>query len=113
MIATATQYVLLIVLTETGLMAAVPASNTGFAFSALINYWLNYHYTFSSTVNHRVALLKFTITALVGLSINFGLMSLLVTQFSFHYLLSQVMATGAVLVWNFLVNRAWTFQAEA
>ena len=26
-----------------------------------------------------------------------------------HYLAAQVVATGAVLAWNFLVNRAWTF----
>jgi len=26
-----------------------------------------------------------------------------------HYLAAQVLATGAVLVWNFFLNRAWTF----
>jgi putative flippase GtrA len=26
-----------------------------------------------------------------------------------HYLLAQILTTALVLVWNFLLNRAWTF----
>jgi len=40
-------------------------------------------------------------------------MWLAVEQWQLHYMISQLGATGMVLVWNFLGNRLWTFGEQA
>jgi putative flippase GtrA len=39
------------------------------------------------------------------------IMSLAINQLGIHYFVSQMLATGIVLVWGFLGNRLWTFKA--
>jgi len=46
--------------------------------------------------------------AISGLCLN-KLIMLLMTQWQ-HYVVSQMIATAIVLVWNFLCNRFWTFR---
>jgi putative flippase GtrA len=40
-------------------------------------------------------------------------MSVAISLIQLHYLIAQVIATGIVLIWNFLGNRIWTFRASA
>jgi putative flippase GtrA len=106
-LATATQYVILVVLVRAG-MAAPTASAIGFALSATLNYWCNYRFTFRSRQQHAVTAMRFILVALVGLALNslivYGLVAI-----GWHYLLAQVCATATVLVFNFAGNRIWTF----
>ena len=84
-------------------------STIGFLIGALINYFLNRHYTFTTNTRHSIALPKFIAVATVGMVINAVVMAALSTYLSLHYLLAQVIATGLVLVWNFIANKYWTF----
>jgi putative flippase GtrA len=77
---------------------------------ALVNYRLNYSFTFRSNKRHRDVIVKFFAVAAVGLGLNTALMTLLTTSLSLHYLVSQVLTTGAVLLWNFTGNRLWSFR---
>lgn len=86
----------------------VPASVFGFIAGAIVNYLLNYHFTFNSQKEHLETSLRFLMVALTGLGLNTFLMFLLTD--GLHYLLSQVCATIIVLFWNFLCNRFWTFR---
>lgn len=108
-IGTAAHYVLLISLVQFLSIDAIIASGAGFTLGAIINYYLNFHYTFQSTKLHTDALPKFFTVALIGLCINTILMSLLTGMNDIHYLLSQIIATGIVLIWNFIANKIWTF----
>jgi putative flippase GtrA len=108
-IGTAGHYMTLVLLVEAAGVDAVPASLAGFVVGALINYHLNRSYTFQSDVAHRIALPKFFTIAAIGALLNTMIMSLAVHQFDLHYLASQVLATGIVLVWGFLGNHLWTF----
>ena len=103
-------YGLLIVLVQFASVPAVPASAAGALLGALINYSLNYRYTFRSTRQHREALVRFVAVAAVGLVLNTLLMWVGVELIGAHYLLSQVVTTGLVLIWSFAGNRYWTFQ---
>jgi putative flippase GtrA len=38
------------------------------------------------------------------------MMAVAIEFFKLHYLLSQVIATGVILIWTFLGNRLWTFK---
>ena len=108
-IATACHYVILIVLVEFFDFDAVFASTAGFVASSVLNYRLNYSFTFQSSRSHQSAFPRFCMTALVGLLINSGTMTLLVDFGAQHYLFSQLCATLAALFWNFLINRIWSF----
>ena len=100
----------LILLVQVFGMAAVPASAAGALIGAWINYVLNYRYTFRSDKKHSEAVFKFAVVALLGLVLNTLFMWLGVEIFSMHYLLSQVVTTGLVFIWNFVANRCWTFR---
>jgi putative flippase GtrA len=107
-ISTGIQYVLLILLVRAFGMAPTPASSIGFALSAVVNYLLNYSFTFRSDRPHGPAAAKFAVLASTGLLINAIIMHLLVAA-GVRYLIAQVCATGAVLLFGFVANSVWTF----
>ena len=106
-------YGLLIALVQLAAVPAVPASAAGALLGAVINYSLNYRYTFRSTRQHREAVLRFAAIAAVGLALNTLFMWVGVVLIGAHYLLSQVVTTGLVLIWSFAGNRYWTFRSAA
>lgn len=108
-ITTVIQYLILIVLTEFGLTGPVIASTIGYLSSGILNYLLNYTYTFNSQEQHRLAAIKFAAVSSFGLGLNSSLMYIGVHVLGMHYLLCQVVATGVVLLWNFFANQKWTF----
>lgn len=104
-------YGLLVGLVQLAGVSAVPASAAGALLGAWINYTLNYRFTFRSSKSHREAVTKFAVVATVGLALNTVFMWIGVELIRAHYLLSQVVTTGLVLIWSFAGNRFWTFQA--
>lgn len=107
---TVAHYCVLIALIYVLQLHPVPASAAGFAVGALVNYGLNYRLTFRSTKMHRESMPKFFIVAIAGLMLNTAIMAVMTTTLRLHYLVAQVFATGCVLIWNFTVNRRWTFR---
>lgn len=105
-------YGLLILLVQGFAAAPVPASVAGALLGALINYLLNYHFTFRSRKRHVDALLKFAFVAVVGLLLNTLLMWIGIHVLNLHYLISQVLTTGLVVIWSFSGNRFWTFYVK-
>lgn len=111
-IATALMYLLLIALVEGLSTPPVAASVAAYSLSAVFNYAANYRYTFDSRVPHRRALPRFMLIAMAGLALNTLIMYLMTAIATAHYLLAQIVATGVVLVWNFVANRRWTYAAH-
>jgi putative flippase GtrA len=109
-IGTGAQYVILVVAVELFAAPAVASSVAGFVVGALINYTLNYYFTFRSTKKHSETATKFFIIAAAGMVINGAIMHVAIEMAHLHYFASQVVATGVVFFWNFLVNRIWTFR---
>lgn len=108
-IATVLQYVVLLTLVTTLEISPTIASAIGFTTSSLANYFLNYHFTFICKKPHENVILKFLIISMLGLSLNSILMFIGTEILIFHYMLVQVVATIAVLFWNFFGNHLWTF----
>lgn len=106
-------YTVLISLVRFLELRPVIGSAAGFAVGALVNYTLNYYITFRSTRSHRAAMPKFYLVALVGLGINTAVMYALNEWLMFHYLVAQIITTGAVLLSNFIGNKLWTFKEVA
>ena len=110
---TLAHYAVLISLVESGSAGDLTASTLGFAVGALVNYLLNYRYTFRSRKSHREAFARFMTVALLGLAVNFLIMVLATRLADLNYVLAQLIATGAVLATTFLTNRGWTFRESA
>jgi putative flippase GtrA len=106
---TALQYVLLVVFVEEFRLSATLSSTIGYVLSSAANYLLNYSFTFRSTSPHGRSLPRFLIIAGCGAALN-GLVTYLgTTVFGAHYLVAQVAATIATLLWNFMANLRWTY----
>jgi putative flippase GtrA len=112
LIATSIQYVILIVLVQGFGLDPVRASGIGFVTSAVVNYVLNYHVTFESRKAHSEVALKFMVIAALGLIVNSLIMHLGTDILRIHYILTQLVATGSVLIWNFAGNYLWSFREK-
>jgi len=108
-VGTAGHYLTLILLVETLQWNPVLSTSLGFVVGALINYILNYKYTFSCKKSHHETLFRFLLVAVIGALINSGIMYLGTALWSVNYLLTQIVATGIVLIQNFTLNKLWTF----
>jgi len=105
-------YGLLILLVQAAGVSAVAASGAGALLGAWINYSLNYRYTFRSSKRHTESIARFAVVAVIGLLLNTLFMWIGVDQLGLHYLLSQVLTTGLVMIWSFAANRHWTFHVS-
>jgi len=109
-IGTLFHYAVLISLVQFIQLRPIIGSTAGFSVGAVVNYILNYYVTFRSNSSHWAAMPKFYLVALVGLGINTAFMYMLNEWLMIHYLIAQVISTGAVLVSNFVCNKLWTFK---
>jgi putative flippase GtrA len=108
-VGTALHYAVLIALVQLARTDAVAASTAGAVCGALVNYALNRRYTFASAAPHARALPRFALVAAAGVALNALVMAAVLALAGPHYLVAQVVATGAVLAAGYLANRAWTF----
>ena len=108
-IATVTTYAVLIFMVEKLQIGAVSASFTGYLVGGLVNYTLNYRFTFRSSNRHQSALPRFVIVLALGLLLNTAIMFLAVDIIQVHYLFAQLIAVSIVLVWSYASNKLWAF----
>ncbi len=109
-IGTAGHFAVLIVLVDLGDFTPSFASSAGFLVGALINYFLNYQFTFQSDKQHLEALPKFLTIALVGFCLNGTIVFFGTAWLAIHYLLIQIVATTTTLLASFAGNYFWTFK---
>jgi putative flippase GtrA len=92
------------------LAPAAICSAVGYIFGSVVNYLLNYLFTFKSGKSHIEAASKYYMVLGVGWCMNTGLMGLFVHRFAWNIWLSQVLTTGIGLAWNFTGSRWWAFK---
>jgi putative flippase GtrA len=109
-LATALHYAVLFLLVGRG-AGPVGASTLGALLGALANYTLNRRFTFRSQRAHHAALPRYFIVAASGVALNAALLKAFLPVLS-HYLTAQLGATAVVLLWNFTLNRRWTFRGS-
>ena len=91
----------------------VTASAIGWSIGAVVNYSLNYRFTFRSRLSHRQAAPRFALVAATGLLLNTVLMAVEVGPLGLHYLVAQTFATGTILCCNFVLSRSWAFRESS
>lgn len=109
-IGTLVQYLTLWIGVEMLGMSAAVSSGIGYLFGSVVNYLLNYTFTFGSDATHIKAVPKFYAVVGIGWCINTGLMLLLTQHLAVNYWLAQMFVTGVGLVWNFTGSKWWAFK---
>jgi putative flippase GtrA len=100
-------------------LPTLSANSLSFAVGLANNFIWNRLWTFGDSVQpdwHR-QLAKFTTISLVGLALSSGLvfslegpLGQLLGHPQWGYLPAKLIATAAVLFWNYFANRTWTFK---
>jgi len=109
LLCTGIQYLCLVIGVEGLGAGAVPASAAGYLASATASYLLNRHYTFAHRAAHSQLAWRFVAVLAAGLLLNTLSMQLLHGYLRWQYVMAQLTATAAVLLWNFSAHRYWTF----
>jgi len=89
------------------------ATSIGFVLASIVNYTLQYHWTFDADGPHHVMFTRYASVTAVTLSINAGLFWTFTNIFDIHYLIAQVISTGLMVIVNYLINKHFTFVSLA
>jgi len=89
------------------------ASGVGFFFGSIVNYRLNYLFTFKSARPHLETATRYYLLLTVGICLNTLLMMLFVRAMCWNYWIAQLLTTCIVLFWNFSGSRWWAFRQSA
>lgn len=110
---TLVDWVFYFALTRWGHLFYLVAKTISFVVAAINNYIWNRVWTFKSTEkNITKQFLKFFIVSAIGLGFNLLIMKFVVERLKWSDLIGLVLATAVVMIWNFLVNKFWTFRDE-
>lgn len=85
------------------------ASAIGFCAAILVNYTLQYYWTFKTRGAHTATFLRYLGVTLMMLCVNTGLFWLMNVQVGLGYLVAQAIATIIVVTVNYNVNLRFTF----
>ncbi len=107
-IGTGVHFVILWAMISSGL-DVLSSSSVGGLGGALVNYRLNYRFTFNSDLAHSRTMVKFFTVALFGLILNLLIMAELTYL---DYFIAQLITVFFVLLWNYLANLFWTFRVQ-
>lgn len=89
------------------------ANALGFVIAASSNYYLNRIWTFHSSDSHvGMEFTRFFTVALIGLGINTLIIYYVNQKLGKNFYVAKVVATGVVLMWNFLANQFYTFATK-
>jgi putative flippase GtrA len=110
LVATAAHYATMVALVWAFGGREVLASSLGFIVGALVKYPLNYWLVFASRQRHRVAVPRFVIGLALSFVLNAVVLALLLRLVPAHYMVSQVLTTGAVILANYVIARLWIFR---
>jgi putative flippase GtrA len=92
---------------------AVLASSIGAFLGAIVNYFLQYFFTFKTKRKHKQALLAYIPMVLVSWLLNLALFYSLYGGLLPDPLMAQVVTTGVVMVVNFLLYKKVVFRAKS
>lgn len=110
-LASAVQFAILIALVELTRADPTQASVIGFCAAVVINYNLQYHWTFGAAGAHSVIFLRYSTITFAMLGLNTALFWMMHEHLGIDYVIAQLVTKGFVLVINFTVNRHYTFTA--
>ena len=109
-LAVGTHFLVMILMVEIVQSPPLLASFAGFCIGSVVNYSLQYSWTFSSDVSHQQAGLRYLVVTLSMLFLNMALFEVLYSIAGLDYRLAQSGATALVFLANFTINANYTFR---
>ncbi|WP_324617754.1 GtrA family protein [Microvirga pudoricolor] len=85
------------------------AALAGYTCASILSYYLNRRHTYKSSRPHKEATWRFMTVCLVGFILTWVFMNIFLEYLLLPYLLAQVVTTGIVMVWGFVLHKVWTF----
>jgi len=110
-IGTVAHYLTLVLLVEMGGANSALAAAAGAGLGAIVNYTLNYRFTFRSKARHLDSVPRFAATAIAGMLLSAFIVHMSV-RWGAPYLAGQVAATGIVLLAGFASSQFWVFRRD-
>lgn len=100
-------YGLMIILTEVIGLTYLVSCALSFIISTIVNYILSMRYVFESkeNVNKTVEFILFVIMSTIGLGLTELLMFLAVDKLNIYYMISKIVVTGIVMIYNFVTRK--------
>jgi len=90
----------------------IVASPIAIFISMIVTFGLNEHWTWhdrgSGLIVHRLA--TYVPINSVGLLINWGLLTWLVSDYGVHHLIANLFGAGVAAIWNFVMNHIVTWR---
>lgn len=90
----------------------IVANIIAYSLATINSYIWNSKWVFKYNNEKLVSSLKFIIVNLVGLILNTIILFILVDMFNINKIISLVMATGVVMIINYISNRLWVFKQK-
>lgn len=107
-----THFLILALLIEFIALNATLASAAGFCAAIVVNYTLQYYWTFRAKESHYITLLRYIFVTSFMFIVNISLFWVLNSQILLHYLIAQSITTALVMLGNYGINRHYTFSAR-
>jgi len=105
-------FALLSLLVEVFHVMPLVATTVSFVIGSLVNYTMQYYWTFEATGPHRVMLTRYALVTLVTMSLNTGLFWAFTELLGIHYLIAQGLSIGLIIGVNFFINKHFTFASS-
>ncbi|TXC92984.1 GtrA family protein [Metabacillus litoralis] len=87
----------------------VISATTSFIIMTVFSFLLNKKYTFGGVYSHQ-QLLRFSIVAGIGFTLNLIIMYGVVHLLSLHYIVGEITTLLIIPIVNFTLNNIWTFK---
>lgn len=102
-------YALMVILTELFSVNYLLSCGISFFISTVVNYVLSMKYVFSSKKNitKTKEFTLFVIMSTIGLILTEVLMKCFVDKFKIHYMVSKIVVTAIVMVYNFVTRKVF------
>lgn len=89
------------------------ATTIAFSIACIVNYIIQYHWTFKATGSHKRFFGRYIFVTLITMCLNAGLFWYFHEEMHLPYIFSQLIATGLVFITNFIINYFYTFKKTA
>ncbi len=111
---TITNLVLFFLLVDILKFRPIPVTVSTFIIAVLQNYLLNHYWTFSDITKNKPAningLIKFLFLALIGLTINIIVLTLIISVFNPQFkVIAQAFGIAGGTIFNFIGSKYWIF----
>lgn len=93
-------------------IAAIVSSSVAYIIGVAVNYLLHYVWTFKSSEQHKVAIVRYLLMCFAGFLINISILYVGLNASGSNFIPVQAVAIIGILFWNFLVSSLWVFSSK-